>query len=344
MIRQLFKKQLQQPSCDTSNVVEANIEVKSTVKPLFFVHIPKTAGTSFRRALEEMQPMELDYGINARASSSLMHTHMYDSPDPYALKQVMGEAPFALTGHVHLQKYADFFDIRNIITFVREPIAQIVSHYNHYVTHHGYDGSFSKFYRAVPFRNVQARYINGFPVTLLGFTGLTEHYNDSLALINHGLELELAPLKQNIAAKTHQEKETLPQAVVDELAKLNQQDMRLYQQALGLHHQRMALFGQQKPWAHLHASVNSNDVLHGCAYFASGEEAVTLVVKINGEEQAIVTAQEFCGLFPKFNFPRQRYIGFSLPLSKWRDVGITELELVVSTTGQTYRVDLPERF
>ncbi|MGR5322973.1 sulfotransferase family 2 domain-containing protein [Vibrio sp. DNB22_17_1] len=344
MIRQFFTKPMQQPSSGTSDVVEPIIEVESTIKPLFFVHIPKTAGTSFRKALEAMQPMEKDYGATACETSPLVRAHMHEEVNPYALKQVMMASPFALTGHVHIQKYADFFDVRNIATFVREPIGQIVSHYNHFVTHNGFSGDFAKFYRSGQFCNVQARYLNGFPITLLGFTGLTEHYNDSLALINHGLELELAPLKQNIAAKTHQNKEGLPQAVSDELVKLNQQDIRLYQQALDLHHQRMALFEQGKPWAHLYAHVNPNDVLHGCAYFASGDDPVTVVVKINGEEQAMLTAQEFCGMFPKFVFPRQRYIGFSLPLAKWREAGIRELELMVSATGQTYRVDLPEQF
>nr|WP_159063761.1 sulfotransferase family 2 domain-containing protein [Thaumasiovibrio occultus] len=327
-----------------SDVVEPMIEVKPIIKSLFFVHIPKTAGTSFRKALEAMQPMEKDYGAKACETSPAVRTHMYDVIEPYTLRQLMLTSPFALTGHVHIQKYADFFDIRNIVTFVREPIGQIVSHYNHFVSHNGFKGDFSKFYRSAQFCNLQATYLNGFPVTLLGFTGLTEHYNDSLALINHGLGLKLTPLTQNIAAQTHQNKESLPQAVMDELTQLNQQDMCLYQQALELHNQRMALFEQEKPWAHLHASVNLNDVLHGCAYFASGEEAVTLVVKINGKEQAVVTAQGYCGMFPKFSFPRQRYIGFSLPLAKWRDAGINELELMVSTTGQTYRVDLPDRF
>lgn len=336
MIRRFLKKPIQQTSNDAAEVMAP------IINPLFFVHIPKTAGTSFRKALESMQPMEKDYGAKASETSPLVRTHMHDVVEPYALKQLMLTTPFALTGHVHIQKYADFFDVRNIVTFVREPIGQIVSHYNHYVTHNGFSGDFAQFYRSAQFRNVQARYLNGFPVTLLGFTGLTEYYNDSLALINHGLELDLASLKKNMVAKIHQNKEALSQAVVDELTKLNQQDICLYQQALDLHNQRIALFEQQKPWAHLHASVNSNNVLHGCAYFASGEEPVELVVKINGEEQAMVIAQEFCGLFPKFNFPRQRYVGFSLPLDRWRDSGLHDVALMVATTGQTYDVELPK--
>ncbi|CAE6905343.1 sulfotransferase family 2 domain-containing protein [Vibrio sp. B1FLJ16] len=338
MISRILKKQSAQPSCDSAEVTLPSL------KPLFFVHIPKTAGTSFRKALEDKQPMKKDYGAKACETSPLVRSNMHDEVNPYALKQAMLEQPFALTGHVHVQKYADFFNIRNIITFVREPIGQIVSHYNHFVNHNGFEGDFAKFYRAAQFRDVQARYLNGFPVTLLGFTGLTEHYNDSLSIINHGLGLELAPRKQNVGAKPHQNKEALPQEVIDELVKLNPNDVRLYRQALELHQQRMALFEQGKPWAHLYATINPNDVLHGCAYFASGEEPVTLVVKVNGVEKAMLTAQDFFGLFPKFNLPRQRYVGFSLPLSQLDEESISELEIMVRNTGQTYRVELPERF
>ncbi len=338
MIRRLLKKTTIKPSSDLIEVVEP------TIKPLFFVHIPKTAGTSFRKGIEAVQPMENDYGATSVQTSPTVLARVYGESNPYALKQAMLERPFALTGHVHVQKYADFFDIRHILTFVREPIGQIVSHYNHWVTHNDFTGDFSKFYRSAQFRNVQARYFNGFPLSLIGFAGITEHYSDSLTLINHGLGLKLVSLKHNIGVQVHQKPNTLPQSVIDELVKLNQQDVRLYQQAFELHEQRMKLFEQGKEWAHLHALVNPNDVLHGCAYFASNDEPVTLVVKVNGVEQAMLTAQEFCGLFPKFVFPRERYVGFSLPLAKLRETGISDIELVVCNTGQSYRVELPERF
>ncbi len=337
MIQRLFKKQ----------TVQQNIELIDTPKAtrsLFFVHIPKTAGTSFRKGLEAIQPMEKDYGANASETSPLIRENMHDEFNPYALKQAMLERTFALTGHVHVQKYADFFDIRHILTFLRDPIGQIVSHYNHFVTHNGFLGDFSKFYRSAQFRNVQYRYFNGFPLSLIGFTGITEHYNDSLTLINQGLGLELVSLKYNIGAQTHQKSDTLPQTVIDELVKLNQQDVRLYQQALELHNQRMAMFEQGKEWVHLYAFINSHDVLRGCAYFAANDEPVTLVVKANGEQKSELTAQEFCSFYPKFLFPRQRYVGFSLPLAKLRGAGISDIELVVSSTGQTYQVELPERF
>lgn len=333
MIHQFFKKQ----TCEQH-------DKNRSISPLFFVHIPKTAGTSFRKGLEAIQPMEKDYGANATETSPLVRTYMHDDLNPYALKQAMLECPFALTGHVHVQKYADFFDVRQILTFVREPIGQIVSHYNHFVTHNGFSGDFSKFYRSVQFRNVQARYFNGFPLSLVGFAGVTEHYNDSLTLINDGLGLDMVSQKRNIGTQAHQKTDTLQKSVIDELVKLNQEDLCLYQQALELHEKRMDIFEQGKAWTHLYACVTPNDVLQGCAYFASDDNPVRLVVKVNGEEHAMLTAQEFYGQFPKFVFPRQRYVGFSLPLEKLREAGIYDVELLVCNTGQSYQVKLPERF
>lgn len=336
MIRRLLKKTTKTPPNTSDEVME------STIKPLFFVHIPKTAGTSFRKALEAMQPMEKDYGANACETSVLVRTFMHDNVTPYALKQEMLAKPFALTGHVHIQKYADFFDIRNIVTFVREPIGQIVSHYNHFINHNGFKGDFAQFYRAGQFRNVQARYLNGFPLTLVGHVGITERYDDSLTLINHCLGLALVPLRKNIGERTSQQKNELPHSVIEELMQFNELDVQSYKQAVEIHQQRKELLVQGKEWSHIHAYVNANGVLHGCAYFSASEEPVNLIVKINGEEKATVVAQEFCGLFPKFNFPRQRYVGFSLPLAKFRDSGIGELQLMVTTTGQTYDVEPPK--
>ncbi len=333
MISRLFKK------------ITGSVACKSVTdkKSVFFVHIPKTAGTSFRKALETVQPIKADYGAQSIHTSSLICQHIYKEVNPYQLKQEMLLKPFSLTGHVTIHKYADFFNLRHIITFVREPIEQIVSHYNHYVTHHNCKDDFENFYRKAQFVNCQRKVLNDVPLSLIGYVGITEVYNDSLTIINKGLNTNIGQLKQNIRQHAHKESSHLSAEVIKELLTLNQQDVQLYQKALSLHQERMLMLEQGKEWTHVFTQVNANNALHGCAYFANNDEAVNFEVWINGKKEQSLSATGFFGAFPKFCFPRERYVGFHLPLGKWVSSGIDILELVVEKTGQRHKVDLPER-
>ncbi len=333
MISKLFKKKISSPVCEpiTKN------------KSVFFVHIPKTAGTSFRKALETVQPVKADYGAQSIDTSSLIHQYIYKEVNPYQLKQEMLLKPFSLTGHVTIHKYADFFNLRDIITFVREPIEQIVSHYNHYVTHHNCKDYFENFYRKAQFVNCQRKVLNDVPLSLIGYVGITEAYNDSLTIINKGLNTNIGQLKQNIRQHAHKESSHLSAEVIKELLTLNQQDVQLYQKALSLHQERMAMLEQGREWTHVFTNINPNNVLHGCAYFADNDEAVDIEVWVNGKKEQNLSATGFFGGFPKFCFPRERYVGFHVPLNKWLSSDIDILELVVKKTGQRHKVDLPEK-
>ncbi len=313
-------------------------------KSVFFVHIPKTAGTSFRKALQDVQLVKADYGVKATDTCPLIYRHMYEEVNPYQLKKEMLLKPFSLTGHVTIYKYADFFNLRHIITFMRDPIEQIVSHYNHYVTYHNFKHDFESFYRKTQFINFQGRCLGNFPLSLIGYVGITEAYSDSLAIINQGLKTHIGLLKQNMCKQAHKESRLLPAEVITELLSLNQQDVQLYQKALCLHQERMAMVQQGKVWAHVFTQITLKNALRGCAYFADNDEVVNFEVWINGKKELRLSATAFFGDFPKFCFPRERYIGFNLPLNKYQESGINTLELIVEKTGQKHQVDLPERF
>ncbi len=338
MIKRLLKRSHNQaPASAKQNDI--------AVTDVFVVHIPKTAGTSFKKALDNGRYLEMDYGDKSPETTKLVKQYVYNETEPYRLRYQHSEKPFSLMGHVVINAYSDMYDIRNIITFIREPVAQVISHFNHYVNNYQFKGEFSNFYQNNAFINLHGKHLLGFPLSLIGHVGITEHYAQSLTLINAHLDLGLKELEHNKRAVAHKDVEWLSSQERQQIVELNTKDIELYHEGVHLHHQRMAMHSSGKPWAHLHAHINVNNVMHGCAYYAESDDTVELAITVNGDVvEESIKATDFYGAYPKYHFPRARYIGFRFPLAKFLPQDIESIELVVKSTGQTYQVVLPERF
>ena len=99
------------------------------MKPIwFFFHVPKTGGQTIRDYLTAELGRDIGY----------LHLGRWDRSAPLGHDDVaaMGEAKLAdlsaIGGHPLTRSFAEFFPARPIreFTIVREPAAQIVSHYN----------------------------------------------------------------------------------------------------------------------------------------------------------------------------------------------------------------------
>ena len=156
----------------------------------FFVHIPKTAGTSFRLAAErEFSPQRVvyDYGAQSPVTSPCIQQYLYGEGDQdkaalYAHCREHGVKLFA--GHRPATRFLDGVGVGNIITFVREPLERVFSQYLHFKRHQGFEGSFREFFSVPSRRNGQANMLRGIPLRALGFVGITERYRQSLRMIN----------------------------------------------------------------------------------------------------------------------------------------------------------------
>ncbi len=167
------------------------------------VHVPKTAGTSFRQALERhfgVDRVIRDYGPNADATTDVVRRHLYSNdragrPDKL-VEEICRSPAKVLVGHFSLQKYAKYFEPENIITFMREPLVRTCSEYLHRVKNETYDGSFRDFISKPTLRNVQSRILRGIPESSV--MGLTEQYRSSLRYINKLYGFKLGVLKTNV--------------------------------------------------------------------------------------------------------------------------------------------------
>ena len=168
------------------------------VSDLFFLHIPKTAGTSFKVACETL-------GIPA------YHCLLSEVPDGF-----------------------------RVLTFLREPLARCLSHYNHAWTHwtpehEHYDwlhrtqpGPVEFFESGAADYNTQATQLGG-SLSGLWWVGITERYDDSLRDLERRLGVILPRVRENVGNKRV---EQLSESERRHFLRRCQPDLALYRQAL----------------------------------------------------------------------------------------------------------------
>jgi hypothetical protein len=300
----------------------------------FFVHLSKTAGTSFRQSVEKNYPVWKDYGNKVSHTSEPVQRLLYDANDIYPLKkEFQNQKSCWITGHVPLAKYSDLVSTRSIITFVREPISQILSHYNHFVTHHKFKGDLDTFLKRPAMVNFQSKHLAQLPLGLIGYIGLTEEYTESVGLINDFFQLEIDVQHINKNPTKSLIKEALSNNQSRLITELNQGDISMYCHATWLYQQRKKLTERSDDWTYSHLEINRQAVLTGCAYFAYSDEPVKLLVYKNGAPMLDALATSFYHAYAKVNFPRKRYIGINIPL-KNSITSDDQIDVYVEKTGQ----------
>jgi hypothetical protein len=299
-----------------------------------FVHIPKTAGTSFRSGVEDKYNVISDYGINSERTSKKLKEEIYAQLNPYALKTILhNKTSYWLFGHVPLQKYIDFVPVQNTVSFVRSPLKQVVSHYNHFVSHYDFQGNLEDFIKKAGVLNVQHRLLAFLPAGLIGCLGITEEYEDSLLMLNHHLQTKFSIKTINVNTAKHITVDDIDVSLQKLILSESYLDVKLYKEACFIFKQRLEQLKANQSWVYACVKINSNDVVHGCAYFADKDDTVILIFHVNNKEIKQTKAQEFYKEYTKANFPRQRYIGFRFDLPKHvshKD----SIDVYVEETGQ----------
>lgn len=199
------------------------------------VHVPKTAGTSFRKALEKYfgtTRVIRDYGKIAEATTEVVRQQLYNNASlkqPDELIEVISKGSAkVLVGHFPVRKYARYFRPENIIAFVRDPLVRTCSEYLHRMRNSSYEGSFSDFMGEPSIGNIQSRFLQDIPEN--SFIGVTEQYRESVAYVNGTFQLKLRTLNKNTDRKGGGRKfaDNLSKHEVDQFYKLNQEDLELY--------------------------------------------------------------------------------------------------------------------
>jgi hypothetical protein len=310
------------------------------MNPIFFTHIPKTAGTSFRLGVEDylgQKSIIYDYGLKAKETSKLVRELMYgDASDLWCLyKECHKQEIRFVGGHVGIGRFVSGFKIGNSVTFVREPLQRVVSEFKHFVRHYGYEGTMMDFCTRPVMQNRHSKLLEAVPLEAIGIIGLTERYEESIELVNARFSWSVAVRADNKSHdhadnKTHQ----LSESEEKELRQLNQKDIALYRQCTKLFDTRYKLYQSGLRFCHARIQQSSVQNVTGWAWWEDGsDKPVEVELLLNGEPAKKKLATDLrpglCRLYP----PRGGHVGFSF--SKAAKEGDT-VQCRISETGQCF--------
>ena len=291
--------------------------------PLFFIHISKTAGSSFRVAAERYFGKEhvfYDYGPKANETNPDIKTLDYEKRDRYAAGMKIVEKAKFLTGHISHPKYAPFIPAKNAITFVRDPIQQVRSHYEHFTRHHRYKRSFTEFVNEPRFKNVQYKAFQGTWPDAIGFIGLTERYNESLALINKMYSIDIQGLDINKNTEKKSSSYELSDEEVALIKKHNKEDFKLYEYALTRFERQKLAIESDTPFIRFGktnmAASDEGKMIKGWAADYNSQSPVTIEVRVGKKKIAEISASEYRSTANERNIHRKGFVGFSFVYPK----------------------------
>jgi len=285
---------------------------------LFFVHIPKTAGTSFRLGAEQYfdkKSIVYDYGAESSETSEIVLDNLYCGiNDFWKFGKACAEREVAMVGgHVSAGRFVSLFGVAKMLTFLRDPLQRMASEYAHFVRHYGYQGSFQDFYSRPIMHNRQSKILRGVDIESIGFVGLTERYSESLELLNARFGTEIPQRVDNRGKQRLEAAHEIAAEDEAELKRLNKRDIALHQHAVELFDTRYRLFREGQPWAHASLSELNVQRITGWAWWADeGDEPVQVEVWINGKLKKTVAAVEPRPGLCRWLSPRGGYVGFQL--------------------------------
>jgi hypothetical protein len=170
-----------------------------------------------------------DYGPESADTSQSVKDHVYAANDPSAIAHaLMEQGAYLVSGHFPLTKYRDVFSLSDTAALIRNPVAQVISHFQHMAKHYGYEGTLIDFARQPQYRNVQSQYIGMLDPALIGLVGLTEDYRSFLKILNKQWGWRLPHRRRNVGNWLGMGRIRLSQEEHNEIERLNAVDKRLY--------------------------------------------------------------------------------------------------------------------
>lgn len=214
---------------------------------IFSIHIPKTAGTSFQRALSERygKRLALYYGVLDPKTTEGLRVPAGELADAAARLEERGYE--VLHGHYRYAAVAPLVtDPATVWTWLRDPVERTLSQYEFYKRRplelkplagrvKAGEVTLAQFAEEPEVLDAQSRHLKGVELSSLGFVGISERFELGLSLL-FGEDAPTLTMRYNA---TERESEAKPSQRTM-IAKTNARDMQLYAEGLRLFLDRVA--------------------------------------------------------------------------------------------------------
>jgi len=304
---------------------------------LLFLHIPKTAGTSFRLGVAKALGAghcQFDYGRASPDTTALVREHVYGDPDFLRFQSELERTGCRLLGgHFDHRKYGPLFRSDRVVSFCRDPRQQLMSHYAHSVRINGFGGTLDEFLAGADGGGRQARAFGSAPLEVFGFVGVTERYRESLRVMRDAFGLEIDAMVHNANPEQNGSPGyVVPAQAADAYAAAVAKDMGVYGHANRLLDQRLVALDAGYSYVHGMIQGANHSVVRGFAFVGAGDPVV-VEVEVNGKLVGSCRATGDRPGLRAVGAPRHGYVGFDFHKRNLLGTG-DRVVVKVAATGQ----------
>lgn len=207
---------------------------------LISIHIPKTAGRSLLKALTDAYGVEQVLVVNRKSFREGRREALDE------LKKRITSQTRVIHGHIHIadiRPLLDEYPAAKLITFLRDPVDRVISHYFHEKRILQETGHLSaqkqvavdtllNYAEVEQSCNLMSRFLGGMPLSRFFFVGFFENFSNDLQRLMWliGKPLKEIP-KENINLSQSANRNTITIEERALIASLNEEDEALYQRA-----------------------------------------------------------------------------------------------------------------
>ena len=227
---------------------------------LISLHLPKTAGSSFRKSLEnhfgnenvliDHKDFPLHSNYQKRELKALLHFFKL-----FLFRKRYGDLK-CIHGHFLPFKYLPFrFFLKKdifFLTWIRNPVDRLVSHYNYWIRAYNSRKSFGlhkrvveekwsleKFCLSKEMRDMYSQYLWKFPLKKFDFIGVTEFYDEDMEYLSKNVFKSEIPIYKKRAGIRDSSYKLLTNDFKKKVERFHDKDMRLYKEALKIRKKRI---------------------------------------------------------------------------------------------------------